>query len=924
MAKARPAILSLNGGEVDQETIARSDIESYSNKNEVFENVLPAVKGGAKRAPGTRYIANTLGDAFAVLRPWRYSRDQAFVMEMTEEKIRFLQDTEDAPGFVQAGVVNASIGSWVDASTGAASTTAAAPTWGVQPWDFVTAANKPLQLQAPAAGGARAVVTCTTGSPSARHTLVIAIRRGPVEIRIGTSSGGSQIIESAFDADVLKLTPGVHALTFTPGAGTFYVDARIEYEGRAAIYSMTFNTAAALALSSPYQEEELRALRFDQTGDQRWACVRSQPPLIIERRANDSWALKAFLPDNGPWMPDNDDADVTLAVNGATGPVTLTASKSLFKAGHAGALFRLRHTGQYVEESLDGADQWSTPIRVSSAGVFRGFAYQVTGTFTATWTLQRSVGSEFDWQDVLTGTGTTAYVPYNDGYDNEIIYYRIGVAGGNYTSGTLDVLLVYGLGETEGVVRIVAVLSATSATADVIKTVGKTVATTDWAEGAWSDVRGWPSSCAFHQGRLYFARDTSRWASAPDDFYDFSVGAEDDDAIARNVATGDTSPNVWLASVARLLDGAEASEYEIRSTSFDEPITPLNMTLREVASRGSADVGAIKHDSRVMHVSASAQRLLRLSYDVDAQAYAPSDLTRLHEYVAGADGFVDLWLQKEPEPRAYAVRGDGQLAVLTFSEAEAVVGWARLLTGAQGAGEEWDSWEAYESGCAIPSGSEDRVYVTTRRTVNAATVRFIERFEKERWTVRRRPTTAEIAAAWRVHAGLKYSGAPTSTLSGLGHLEGRTVAVWGDGSDLGSFVVTDGAIDLDAVEVSTAIVGLPYLGRIMSGKLPYGGEAGPAVGVMKKITRLMLLLHQTALGSIRVGGAFMRLHALEDRDGGFTMDAGVSLFSGEVVDDDYGKDESKSRDPRVCIEMRGAGPAAVLGYLPTIAAYEKL
>lgn len=135
MPKARPFYSGLNGGEVDRETVARSDVESYANKSEVFENALPALKGGMFRAPGTYWLGYTIDaageDLAAALRTWRFSRAQAFTLELSAGRIRPMFGT----GFVQvgsgAGVFDA--GGWDDDSEGGATTAAAEPDWPEPP-----------------------------------------------------------------------------------------------------------------------------------------------------------------------------------------------------------------------------------------------------------------------------------------------------------------------------------------------------------------------------------------------------------------------------------------------------------------------------------------------------------------------------------------------------------------------------------------------------------------------------------------------------------------------------------------------------------------------------------------------------------------------------------------------------------------------
>lgn len=137
MTKARPLMPSLNGGEVDGETIARSDIDSYSNKAAVYENALPVLKGGMIRAPGTREIGRCLSlgpnaDVPTIVRQWRFTRAQSFTMEITHKQLRIVF----GGGYIQTAAGDGAFGaSWTDTSSGGASADSSEPGWGATPFD---------------------------------------------------------------------------------------------------------------------------------------------------------------------------------------------------------------------------------------------------------------------------------------------------------------------------------------------------------------------------------------------------------------------------------------------------------------------------------------------------------------------------------------------------------------------------------------------------------------------------------------------------------------------------------------------------------------------------------------------------------------------------------------------------------------------
>ena len=159
-----------------------------------------------------------------------------------------------------------------------------------------------------------------------------------------------------------------------------------------------------------------------------------------------------------------------------------------------------------------------------------------------------------------------------------------------------------------GVVKITAFTSTTLVTGTVQAepdgTAGNLAtgpaAVTDWAEGSWSGVRGYPKVCTFHEGRLYFANTDHQpggvWGSVPFAPENFDAG-DGDDADAVNVELGadEVSAVRWLVSTSKgLIAGTTAGIFPISSGSQGLAITPDNVGTQLATSEGSADIQAKK------------------------------------------------------------------------------------------------------------------------------------------------------------------------------------------------------------------------------------------------------------------------------------------------------------------------------------------
>ncbi len=110
MSKARPQIVNMNGGEVDGEFLARTDIDGYANRAEILENAFPRVLGGIEKAPGTRHLFRVPTSGLIVFERFRYSVDQTFVVMLEANKIRIIQ--EDGLISVSSGPRNE--GAWAE------------------------------------------------------------------------------------------------------------------------------------------------------------------------------------------------------------------------------------------------------------------------------------------------------------------------------------------------------------------------------------------------------------------------------------------------------------------------------------------------------------------------------------------------------------------------------------------------------------------------------------------------------------------------------------------------------------------------------------------------------------------------------------------------------------------------------------------
>lgn len=840
MPRAFTSYLAFNRGIISRLGLARSDLQRVAMSAEEQTNWVPRVLGSMMLRPGLMYLGRTRSDAAAKYVPFVFATDDKALVELTDQSMRVWIDNEPitrpaVSSAVTNGTLNTNLTGWTDADEAGATS------------DWVTGGYMGLTGTGSAAAYRHQTVTVAAADIGVVHALHVVVERGPVTFRVGTAAGDdSYVRETTLDA-------GEHSLAFTP-TGNFSIQFLSRLARIVLVDSCTVEAAGDMVVPTPWLEADLDALRWDQSGDVIFVAADGYQQWKIERRATESWSVSIYQVDNGPFRTTNV-GPITIAASTLTGNGTLTASSALFRSTHVGALFALTSSGQTVSVTVTAQNTFSDPITVDGVGSDRVFTINVSGTWVATVVLQRSLTSDAGpWSDV-SGKSWTANTTetYDDGLDNQIAYYRIGVKTGGFTSGSVAASLTINTGTARGICRITAYTSATLVSMEVLDSFGQTTATDDWEEGEWSDYRGYPTSVAIHESRLVWAGRDHAWASATDDFYGFDGTEEGDSAFfSRTIGSGPVDKINWALSLQRLMLGGQGAEHSLRSTTFDEPLTPTNANLKKPSTQGSAAVPAVAIDSRGVFVQRGGRRVYELALDGESLDYASKHLTALCPQI-GSPGIVRVAVQRQPDTRLHCVRSDGTAAVMVYDRIENVICWIEIESdGASG---------LIEDVVVLPGDvgeEEDHVYYVVKRTINGSTVRYLEQ-----WAFEEECQGGTLNK--QADAALVYTGAATATITGLDHLEGEQVVVWADGADVGTdedwnliYTVAGGQITL-AEAASNVVVGLPYEARYKSAKLvQVQSELGTPLALQKRIPSLGLVMAYVHAKGLRFG------HDLDD------------------------------------------------------------
>lgn len=836
MARRHEVAFALNAGGVDKEALSRVDLEKMRLAGEhPVSNFLVRVLGPMILRPGMESLSRVDGDP-------------------EQRNIPFLSDEDDEPNYLLKAYPNTLLitqeGVPVTVSNSASTITNPTFTNGGGGWTDVsdTGAGADGTAVLGVSGGltltatrwrsaaTEQTITVASGDQATPHTIRIVVERGPVFLRIGTASGGEQVLSD------IKLATGTHKLTVTPGAGTIYLRLRSEDAVARLVTSCQFEHTALggagnLTLPTPWGEDELRLLTFDQSNDVLFIGDGVHQQRRIEQRGTRSWGITLYQTRKGP-LAYPSSTKITLTPSATTGNGTLTASLPYFRASHVGGLFELTHLSQSVVEELTAVNQTTEKITVvglySSSLTFndRNFTYALdfsTGSFVGSIALERSTDVDGDvWSPVTTFGVHTGSATYNDQQSNLRAHYRFRVT--SYTSGYATVTLTYSGGSKTGLVRITGYSSDTSVSYEVVSRLGGTAATSDWREPMWSDDLGWPRVPRLFDGRLFWFLKDLAFASVSDDYDNYDDNVEGDSGpIIRSVGTGAAKGVRWALDMQRLIAGTGGQEASIRSSSFDEPLTPTAFTVRNASTQGVANVPAVKIDRGAIYVQRSGRRLYEMLYSVETNDYTSSDVSRLNPG-ALESGVVALAVQRQPDTRVYIVLNSGVCCVLTYERDDKVVAFTQIET---------DGW--IEDVAVLPNEDQDDVYFTVRRN---STERYTERMAKE--LDQKTQMGCALLDAYKVVTN-------TNAITGATHLANRTVSVWADGrrrSDVAIDSAGNGTLDNTYARV---VYGIGYTASYKSVKLAHAAQLGTALEQQKIIRMAGLVLSNSCLDGVRIG-----------------------------------------------------------------------
>lgn len=679
--------------------------------------------------------------------------------------------------------------------------------------------------------------------------------------------------------------------------------------------AMVTDAGTAVEVATPYLESELRDLQFVQINDIMYFVHPSYAPRKLTRASDVSWTFAeiswtwpVFLDENTEettlttqpyplyaWLTSTSYAVGAYVTQSGTtyrcliahtsgtfatdlaalkwvansinagSVVTMTSSADLFTTDHVGSYWAIAHRrdSAYVERVL------SATGTSSALDVLGDWELTTYGNWDGRLKVQRSLDGGTNWETVRTYESSSAGERNvsTTGKEEKQCKLRLDYTSDAAGSSSPNARLEAGDNRIYGIVKIDSFTDVRTVGATVIKDLFAPTASKIWAEGAFSKQRGYPRTVSLHNQRLMFAgtkhKPLTIFGSVTDDFENFRYSVNDDGAFSFTLSANESNPVNWMVSQGSLLIGTAGDEWTLGASDQTQSLGPTNVEAKRQSSYGSKYLQARIVNEVIMFTQRQGRKVRELTYSFQKDGWVAPDLTLLANHITEGE-IVESAFQQQPDATLWAITGTGKLIGMTYERDQNVVGWHRHTT--QGT---WESVATIYGG----TGS-DEVWLLVNRTINGSTVRYIERFKPDH----RDTLEDQDKSNWWYLDCAKQFTPGSASVTGISHLEGKTVGILCDGASHPQRTVASGAITLQS-SADKVLVGLPFDSVLQPMKLNADLQDGTSQGRRARVPRLVARFYKSLGGKYSTDGSeWFDIFARGSND---VMDSSPAAFTGD-------------------------------------------
>jgi hypothetical protein len=491
----------------------------------------------------------------------------------------------------------------------------------------------------------------------------------------------------------------------------------------------------------------------------------------------------------------------------------LSSSQPIFTEDHVGALFKI---DRYVEEQRIDAT-FGAAIQTQAIISDGGWRMVTSGNWEGKLVIQISRDSGSTWTNYRTTKSGATDQPFNENVygtidADETILLRVNI---EEISGSVKLLLVSGPFKTSTIVKITSIIDAQNVNALITKNnIGAITATDEWAEGSFSNARGWPEFVFFYEQRLGFAKTksepTTLWLGRIDDIESFETSDEpnDNDAITMKLASLRQNEITGIAINKNLIVFTSGSEYVISGNGA--PLTQTNKQAVPCSNYGSQKTSPLAVNDKILFIQKQGSVLRRLAYDYEQDGYTAPAFSTIAQHLFENHGIKRIEYAKTPDNIIYLLRDDGVIICFTYMPEENGYAYSR-----------YESQLKFDDICVIPDDRQDQLWAM-------ATLRDDddddddgppppegsgEEGEINRFIMKQAPRLASKEPRDQVFLDaciIKESEEPFDTIEGLEHIQDNDITALADGQVIRDARIDENGVMTLPVKVKKAVAGLEY------------------------------------------------------------------------------------------------------------------
>ena len=332
----------------------------------------------------------------------------------------------------------------------------------------------------------------------------------------------------------------------------------------------------------------------------------------------------------------------------------------------------------------------------------------------------------------------------------------------------------------------------------------------------WGSATGtYPATGTIHKGKLWLANGTKIWASKPQARTNMTTGTTSADGF--EVEMEDSGEIRWMSKAKNLVVGTDFGEYVISSQG--SVIYIGDISIDQQSEYGSKAVQPNLLGDKLGFISGDGRKLYATQYDRNAETWIPIDISFFSEHITSGE-IKDFTYQPHPDNLGWFADGNGDYLCSLYNRTVNVYGWSRHDT---------DGTVKSIAGGEI-NGAGEIVSLVVRNGVDLL-VELSKPIPLDSYVFK------------------DFGGSPGTSVSGLDHLEGKTVYVIADGYNAGSYVVSSGSVTLDK-DATLVYVGLPFTQELELLPVDKGSQRGSGRTYLKRYKDIFVGLISSYLPKI--------------------------------------------------------------------------